>query len=496
MLPILDDMWNMSKRSISGSYRLRRIARRAGVRRGSSQPLVPLASHPFGLKMELTSRCNLVCSYCYTNSPALTPLGPPELDAATWHAIAQEAIDLGVVEVVLTGGEPLLRRGLFLDLARLFAANGVAVTAVTNGWFLDDALALELAAIPGLQVNVSIDSSVPAAHDDVRGAGSWERAITAVDRLITHNIRHRVLRVVTPENQHDLAAFLNLMTLLGSDSVRLGEVIANGAAASRTNWAVDRKAARTVVQQFRDRHPDALVDYSTADANGLATIERTRPHSLLIRPNGEVRVDSQQPFVFGQLPHDTIADCWERLTGDWPPAPVAEWAAQLRSSADLATVLPVANRDAAVSVVTGQPVELRLRRPDAVRAARADVSSRSIDPTQFVTGLALTRPAHAVAYRTATSGSGQVIVRSLSPYLVAELNPLAAEILAAVAIGHVNELVALWTHRFAGTMPQAITNDIVNGLHDLRRLGLVTHTDSRAAADSPEAIGLAIHHRA
>ncbi len=95
---------------------------------------------PVGAKLELTHACNLRCGFCYTDSPRHTLARTPELADEDWHRIAEQAIDLGVIEAVLTGGEPLLRRELLLELIDRFEAAGVGMSLNTNGWFVDRAL--------------------------------------------------------------------------------------------------------------------------------------------------------------------------------------------------------------------------------------------------------------------------------------------------------------------------------------------------------------------
>src|SRR5437764_277798 len=67
---------------------------------------------PVGVKLELTHACNLRCAFCYTDSPRHTLAHTPDLSDDEWIAIVDEAIDLGALEAVVTGGEPLLRREL------------------------------------------------------------------------------------------------------------------------------------------------------------------------------------------------------------------------------------------------------------------------------------------------------------------------------------------------------------------------------------------------
>jgi PqqA peptide cyclase len=64
---------------------------------------------PLGLLAELTHRCPLGCPYC-SNPTALESRGD-EIDTATWTRVFVEAADLGVLQVHLSGGDPVLRKG-------------------------------------------------------------------------------------------------------------------------------------------------------------------------------------------------------------------------------------------------------------------------------------------------------------------------------------------------------------------------------------------------
>ena len=65
---------------------------------------------PYTLVAELTYRCPLRCAYC--SNPLDYGRHRPELDTDTWRRVFREAEDLGVVQLNLTGGEPLLRDDL------------------------------------------------------------------------------------------------------------------------------------------------------------------------------------------------------------------------------------------------------------------------------------------------------------------------------------------------------------------------------------------------
>jgi PqqA peptide cyclase len=89
-----------------------------------------MTERPYTLVAELTHRCPLACAYC-ANPLALVARNA-ELDTATWTRVFAEAEALGVVQLHLTGGEPLVRD----DLEPLIAAAhglGLYTNLITSG---------------------------------------------------------------------------------------------------------------------------------------------------------------------------------------------------------------------------------------------------------------------------------------------------------------------------------------------------------------------------
>src|SRR5438552_16943069 len=73
-------------------------------------------NRPFGLLAELTYRCPLHCPYC--SNPLNLASYRDELTLDEWPRVLAEARDLGVLQLHLSGGEPLQRRDLLSILAR------------------------------------------------------------------------------------------------------------------------------------------------------------------------------------------------------------------------------------------------------------------------------------------------------------------------------------------------------------------------------------------
>ena len=110
------------------------------------------------LRLSLTDRCNFRCTYCMP-AEGLPWLSPPELlSVDEVERLARVFVGLGVTEVKLTGGEPLLRREVVEIVRRVRAvAPDVDLSLTTNGFLLDRyAAALREAGLDRL--NVSCDS--------------------------------------------------------------------------------------------------------------------------------------------------------------------------------------------------------------------------------------------------------------------------------------------------------------------------------------------------
>jgi MoaA/NifB/PqqE/SkfB family radical SAM enzyme len=99
---------------------------------------------------EITSRCNLDCSYCYV------PKVDRELGFKEWKKVIKDLSDFGAFQLTLGGGEPFLRDDV-IQLANFADDCGLNVTVTTNGMFLEDFSPEELSIFR--QINISYHRS-------------------------------------------------------------------------------------------------------------------------------------------------------------------------------------------------------------------------------------------------------------------------------------------------------------------------------------------------
>ena len=473
-------------RVIEESFRLRRLARRAGWRPRTLRAHAP--ERPVGAKLELTHACNLRCGFCYTDSPRHTLARTPDLSDEAWLGIADEVASLGVIEVVLTGGEPLLRRELVLELVDRLGRPGIGLTLNTNGWFLDDATADRLARVGGLEAHISIDGAMPALHDAQRGVpGSWRRAVRAASRLLDRGVRVRIVHVVTPANEAAFPAFLELMWTLGVDSVQVTPVVEIGAAARGGRWRVSRARLRRTITRFQAAHGDDMrVVLQPGNAGVLAVNDEAAPAALLVRPSGVVLTDSLHPFAFGHALEDGLEECWRRIAADWRHPRISRWAGSLRSHRDLpsAEVVPYLDDEMPVQ---GSVEELGSRRhadepvpaPAPPRDGTGDRADNIDRAHAEVRELAMARRYRLGAVRLGGGGDSHY-VRTATGGKVVRLNGTAALLVHALDGCTLGDAVNELASRFTATDRARLEQDVLAVGRSLTRRKILL------AADCPD----------
>jgi MoaA/NifB/PqqE/SkfB family radical SAM enzyme len=459
---------------IDGSVPLRRAVWR--VRRRPPGRAAP-PPRPVGVKLELTYSCNLRCGFCYTDSPRHTLARTPDLSDDAWRRIVDESIDLGVIEAVVTGGEPLLRRELALETMERLAAAGVGVNLNTNGWFVDDGMADRLAGLPALTVHLSIDGATPELHDAARGVpGSWRRAVDAAHRLLERGVHVQAVHVVTPDNEHGVEDFLDQMWLLGLPAVRLSPVGQVGAAARSGRWRVDPSASRHVAERFRREHGTAMkVRVADRPTHSLANIDRQAPAALLVRPGGAVLIDSLHPFAFGSAPRDGLATCWERIRAGWRDPRIVEWGRGIRSAGAMHELALVPYRDAEVDLAPGAepPPEAAVEPPRLPRVAPPRPGGGAEQARSHVRDLALARRYRLARTRCSAEPGGGRYVRMVEAGRVVRLNPAAADVMDACDGGTLEDALARLGARYPGEPPARLERDALGAIRDLQGRGLL-----------------------
>lgn len=171
---------------------------------------------PLSGTFELTSRCTLNCKMCYIHrSPNCREAMSGEKDTSWWLDLARTARDRGMLLLLLTGGEPLVRkdfREIYLECRRL----GFLVTVNTNGTLIDDETVKFFKENPPQRLNITLYGTSPETYGALCGdEGAYEKVIYAVKALKEAGVSIKLNYSITPYNEADSLKAYDLAKELG-----------------------------------------------------------------------------------------------------------------------------------------------------------------------------------------------------------------------------------------------------------------------------------------
>jgi radical SAM protein with 4Fe4S-binding SPASM domain len=160
---------------------------------------------PFSGSLELTHRCNLRCVHCYCNLPAHdAEAAKEELRTDEVLHILDQAAEAGCLWLLLTGGEPLLRKD-FKDLFVHAKRNGFIITLFTNGTLINPDIAEFLADWRPHSIEITLYGATQATYERITGMpGSFERCLRGVDLLLKHKAPVALKTMVLTLNHHEV----------------------------------------------------------------------------------------------------------------------------------------------------------------------------------------------------------------------------------------------------------------------------------------------------
>jgi PqqA peptide cyclase len=291
---------------------------------------------PFGLLAELTYRCPLSCPYC-SNPLNLADYGD-ELTTAEWQRVLAEAQELGVLQLHLSGGEPLQRRDV-VEIVNSANELGLYTNLITSALGLSRRRAEQLRAAGLDHVQISIQANEPAVSDRIAGTPSFERKIEAA-RMVKELGWPLTVNVVLHRHNIDrVADMLRLAEELKADRIELantqyygwawrnrGALLPSKAQLERAEAAV--RAARVRLQGRMDVIyvlPDYYSQYPKPCMGGWGK------RQLTVVPNGDVLpcpAAHALPLPRASVREDSLAWIWtesalfQRFRGtDWMPDP-------------------------------------------------------------------------------------------------------------------------------------------------------------------------------
>ncbi|WP_211282806.1 pyrroloquinoline quinone biosynthesis protein PqqE [Amycolatopsis keratiniphila] len=201
---------------------------------------------PLGMLAELTHRCPLHCPYC--SNPVELIARDGELSTEEWISVLSQARELGVLQVHMSGGEPLARPDLPI-LVEHATKLGCYVNLVTSGLGLTESRLDDLVERGIAHIQLSVQGATADRADRLAGARAHDRKLVAAELIKKAGLPLSVNVVLHRQNHDQLAGIIDLAEKMGADRLELANTQYYG-------WALrNRDALMPTRRQLEEAEP-------------------------------------------------------------------------------------------------------------------------------------------------------------------------------------------------------------------------------------------------
>ncbi len=227
--------------------------------------------------LELTPRCNNSCRHCYINLPANDKEAKEkELSLDVVKDIVDQAVKLGALWCLITGGEPLLREDFF-DIYLYLKKKGLLVSVFTNAILITNGHINFFKKYPPRDIEVTVYGVTKETYERVtRKPGSFDAFMRGLNLLLKNNIRVRFKAMALRSNVHELPQIASFCRKITKDYFRFDPFL---------HLRFDADAKRNQEIKAERLSPEEIVRIEQADAERSEALEKSC--DKLIMPEAE-----------------------------------------------------------------------------------------------------------------------------------------------------------------------------------------------------------------
>lgn len=167
---------------------------------------------PSSIMFEITQRCNLRCKFCYLGKYLNAETDMPK---GKLFEIVNQLDEVGCIEVVLTGGEPLIRED-FLEIYRYIKTKGILVIVFTNGTMITKEIVKGWRDSPPHWVKIALYAGTPEGYERISGnKKAYEQVVRGATLLKEANIGYSFRFVLTKNTVHEVEQMKELASRFG-----------------------------------------------------------------------------------------------------------------------------------------------------------------------------------------------------------------------------------------------------------------------------------------
>jgi len=183
---------------------------------------------PFMVSYSITTKCNLKCKHCYSDS--VDQAAPDELSTEDAFQLMDDLSTWGIGLLVIDGGEPLCREDL-LDVVKYASSKGMRTTIGSNGTLIDETMARKMLDAGIKSVAISVDGADAQTHDSFRGvSGAFEQTLRGIESCRNAGLPFQFNTVIRKETLSQLKDMLRQAVDCGANAAEFFDLVAAGRA--------------------------------------------------------------------------------------------------------------------------------------------------------------------------------------------------------------------------------------------------------------------------
>jgi MoaA/NifB/PqqE/SkfB family radical SAM enzyme len=269
---------------------------------------------PHAVTIAVTQDCNASCVHC----SAFRRSGGGSLTTGEWCDVIDQCAELGITDIIITGGEPLLRPDLDV-LVRRIVENDCVADIFTNGSMLNEENLEKISAAGCDTLFVSLDSPVPEEHDSLRGVpGLYDKVIEGIKLAVSKGMAVGISTYMDRESIHKdyHHRFLELSKELGVGELTVFDLVPTGKYIKQDELILadsEREAFRVIhEEQWKDSDgPRVCLMCHVNDPHIMGCFGVK--WQIHITHNGYVTPCDFTPLHFGNVKEESLWDIWHRM---------------------------------------------------------------------------------------------------------------------------------------------------------------------------------------
>lgn len=286
-------------------------------------------SLPLTAQLEITDFCNHRCVHCYNLDSEVQNRPSRKVSDETVLACAQKLIDNKIFSVIVTGGEPLIKKELTKKVITLLKENDTGVALNTNLTLADDDF-IQFLKDQKVGVLTSCPSGENNSFAKLVGIDNYKVFESKVKKLVDAGVKCTVNMVVTKDNLHEIRLTAEKMKALGCKSFAATPMGLN-VEYPRLDLLLSVEEVRKVIADLLwiEENLKMKVDILEALPKCVFQEEILKgKHHFLNRKcqagrtviavscNGDVRPCAHNPYPYGNLLKEDLRDIWKKMD-DW-----------------------------------------------------------------------------------------------------------------------------------------------------------------------------------